>query len=283
MKITNLSQIPFDTIFKAFNQAFADYEMQLNRTQLQAMLLRRGFQPNLSFAALEGSEIVAFTLNGIGIFNGIPTAYDSGTGTLKEYRGQGLATKVFEYSIPYLKEAHIAQYLLEVLQHNTKAVSVYRNLGFEVTREFYYFIKKNEDIHNALKTIDFNFSIQQIEFEEIFQLTDFWDFHPSWQNSFESIERAREDCIFLGAFSEKQLIGYGIFEPSSGDIAQIAVNKQYRRKGAASLLIQEMLKLNKSDVIKVVNTDLLCHSIMDFLKMKNIEATGKQFEMIKHI
>jgi ribosomal protein S18 acetylase RimI-like enzyme len=108
------------------------------------MLKRRGFNPDLSFAAFDNNEIVSFTFNGIGNFNGIPTAYDTGTGTLKSHRGKGLATQIFEYSIPYLREAGIRQYLLEVLQHNTKAVSVYKNLGFKTSREFNYFAQKNE-------------------------------------------------------------------------------------------------------------------------------------------
>ena len=57
--------------------------MQLNAEQLRAMLTRRGFDPTLSFAAFDGAQIAAFTLNGIGNFNGVPTAYDTGTGTLK--------------------------------------------------------------------------------------------------------------------------------------------------------------------------------------------------------
>ena len=149
MEIKSLAKTDFDTIFKAFNQAFADYEIKINDVQLKAMLKRRGYHPELSFAAFDGNEIVAFTLNGIGNFNGVSTAYDTGTGTLKAYRGQGLATKIFEHSIPHLKEANIGQYLLEVLQHNTKAVSVYRNLGFEVSREFHYFMQKNEEIGRA--------------------------------------------------------------------------------------------------------------------------------------
>ena len=154
MKIKSLGKISFNTIFKAFNQAFADYEVQLNNAQLQTMLKRRGFNPELSFAAFDRDEIIAFTLNGTGNFNGIPTAYDTGTGTLKDYRGKGLATKIFEYSIPYLKKRNIEQYLLEVLQHNIKAVSVYKHLGFEVTREFNYFIQKNEEINNKTRTFN---------------------------------------------------------------------------------------------------------------------------------
>ena len=143
MTLKSLTKTNFDTIYQAFSLAFADYEFQRNKEELQTMLKRRRFNPDLSFAAFDGDEIVAFTLNGIGVFNGISTAYDTGTGTLKEYRGKGLATKIFEYSIPSFKERNIKQYLLEVLQHYTIAVSVYRNLGFETTREFNYYVCEN--------------------------------------------------------------------------------------------------------------------------------------------
>ena len=101
MEIKSLENTCFGTLFEAFGQAFADYEVQLDETQLRRMLRRRGFDPRLSFAAFDGERIAAFTLNGTGNFNGLPTAYDTGTGTLEAYRGQGLAAKVFEHSIPY--------------------------------------------------------------------------------------------------------------------------------------------------------------------------------------
>jgi len=283
MQLKSLAKTDVGTMYKAFNRAFADYEMQLNEAQLQTMLKRRGFNPDLSFAAFDNGEIVSFTLNGIGNFNGMPTAYDTGTGTLKAHRGKGLATQIFEYSIPYLKDAGIKQYLLEVLQHNTKAVSVYRNLGFETVREFNYFVQKNEDIHLEITNIDIKYSIQQIDTERFNAISDFWDFYPSWQNSFESIQRTKEDFVSLGVFIENKLVGYCVFEPVSGDITQIAVDKPFRRKGIASLLFREIIELNKNEVIKIVNTDISCRSTTDFLKGKNIAVTGKQFEMIKKL
>ena len=96
MEIKSLSNISFDELFGAFEQAFADYEIQLNKAELMTMLKRRGFNPELSFAVFDGDKIVSFTCNGIGDFNGTPTAYDTGTGTLKDYRGRGLATRIFE-------------------------------------------------------------------------------------------------------------------------------------------------------------------------------------------
>lgn len=283
MEIKSLGRIDFKTIFAAFSNAFADYDIQLNADELKTMWKRRGFNPDLSFAAFEGENIVAFTLNGIGNFNGTKMAYDTGTGTLKEYRGQGLATKIFEYSIPFLKEANINHYLLEVLQHNTKAVSVYQKIGFKVTREFNYFVWKNEELKNEIKKSAILYSVKPFSINEYDSISEFWDFYPSWQNSFESIQRASEDFINLGVFADKKLIGYCIFEPNSGDITQIAVDKAHRRNGIASLLLHKVSKLNKHIETKLINADITCSSIVDFLKAKDIDIKGKQFEMIKEI
>lgn len=283
MEIKSLEKIDFETIFKAFKQAFADYEIQMNAEKLKRMLKRRGYDSSLSFAVFEGEIILAFTLNGIGYFNGIKIAYDTGTGTLKEHRGKGLASKIFEYSIPYLREANITQYLLEVLQHNTRAISVYRNIGFEVTRELNYFIWKNEEVNNDIENIEIPCSIEKIDMEKQHFLSDFWDFYPSWQNSFESIQRTKEDFISLGAFINRKLVGYCVFEADSGDIAQIAVDKPFRRKGIGSLLLHETSKFNKVAKTRLINTDSSCNSIIDFLKAKNICLSGKQYEMIKRI
>ncbi len=283
MEIRSLGNTSFDELFEAFERAFADYEMQLDKAEHVAMLKRRGFDPKLSFAAFDGDKIVSFTCNGIGDFHGIPMAYDTGTGTLKDYRGRGLATRIFEYSIPYLREAGIKEYLLEVLQHNTGAVSVYRKLGFEVTREFYYFRPENGQINREVKAIDFPYSLQPIDINEYEAIPGFWDFKPSWQNSFDAINRAPEDFVCLGVFTEGRLVGYGVFEPMSRDVTQIAVDKEYRRKGIGSLLFQKMLECNKYNSVKIVNTDVACDSMTAFLKSRNIEPTGKQFEMIKKL
>lgn len=283
MEIRSLRETDLHTLFIAFSEAFADYDVQLNEEELRRMWTRRGFNPELSFAAFVGHNIVAFTLNGIGIFNDVKMAYDTGTGTLKAYRGQGLATQIFNYSTPYLKKANIHHYLLEVLQHNTQAVSVYRKIGFNVTREFNYFVWNNADLKNELITSNHNYIIQPFNSNHYHTISTFWDFQPSWQNSFESIQRANHDFIHLGAFFNSELIGYCIFEPSSGDITQLAVKKEHRRQGVASLLLHEVCKWNKCTTTKLINANVTCDSITGFLKAKNIEVTGKQFEMIKNI
>ena len=284
MEIKSLARTGFDIILQAYEQAFADYEVQQDKEQLRRMLKRRGFDPNLSFAAFEDSSIVAFTLNGIGYYNGAPTAYDTGTGTLEHYRGKGLATSIFEYSVPYLREANIKQYLLEVLQHNAKAISVYRNLGFETTRELNYFMQEKDKINNCVGNSGSLYSVKPIGIDEYNSISaSFSDFKPSWQNSPEAVKRASEDFVSMGAFNGNELIGYCIFEPVSGDVTQIAVDKKFRNKGVGSLLFNEVMSLNKSNLVKIINTDASDHAVTAFLKSKNIPVKGKQFEMIKTI
>jgi len=280
MKIQSLKNTSFDIIYRAFSKAFSEYEVQINSDQLQAMLKRRGYNPELSFAAFDNDDIVAFTLNGTGIYNGISTAYDTGTGTMKEYRGQGLATKVFEFSIPFLKESNIEQYLLEVLQHNTKAVSVYRNLGFETTREFNYFVQQN-DLITQNTNITISCAIEQTTGEILHKVSAFHDFEPSWQNSTEAILRSVDNFIFLGAYVNNDIVGYCVCEPASGDITRLAVDEHFRRNGIASELLKNAIGQSKHHSLKVVNTDIHCSSITGFLLSKNIELKGKQFEMIR--
>ena len=282
-KITSLENLGFSDLYIAFNKAFQDYEIQFNKNDLKVLLQRRGFVPELSFGAFEGDKLIAFTFNGIGFYNGVKTAYDTGTGTIKEYRGQGLATKIFEYSLPFLKKANVSQYLLEVLQHNTKAVSVYKKIGFEVSREFNYFICKNEELQINPSSKNKDFEIIKIGLNQCISMIDFWDFIPAWQNSFDSITRKPDDFIIVGATIRNQVVGYCIFDPKSGDITQIAVNKKHRRKGIASLLLEDVLRYNQHSSVKAINTEVGCKSINDFLQSVGISITGKLFEMIKQL
>jgi len=281
--IKSFKGISFNALFEAFNEAFLDYEVQLNKIELQSMLHRRGFVPELSFGAFKEDKIIAFTLNGIGFFNGVKTAYDTGTGTLKEYRGQGLASKIFSHSIPFLKDAGVSQYLLEVLQHNAKAVSIYKKLGFEVSREFNYFLRNNGNMKFCSKIANPAYKVKRMDLSQAESLSEFCDFNPSWQNSFESIFRKTDDFKAIGMFNDHKPLGYCILETISGDITQIAVDRKYRRKGIGTQLIKEILKYNLHDSVKIINTEVDCESITGFLQSNSIPLCGKQFEMLKQL
>jgi len=278
MEIINLEHIDFDTLFHGFEKAFSDYEIHFEKEEVRSMLKRRGYNPKLSFTVFENGEMVAFTLNGTGTFNGIPTAYDTGTGTVKEYRGQNLAGKIFNHSIPFIKKAGIRQYLLEVLQNNRKAISVYHRMNFKVTREFDCFRQTIELIDKRNGNSDC--SIKQVDTDAIRQTQDYCDFSPSWQNSIDSIERGISDLMCLGAFLNGKMVGHCVFDKHTGDLTQIAVQSVHRRKGIASRLLHEAMERMKTDFIKVLNINSDNHTMRKFLESKNIPLANKQFEMI---
>jgi len=283
MEIKSLENIELNTLYEAFGEAFKDYEIKITKSELFTMLKRRGFVPELSFGAFDNGKLVSFTFNGIGFYNNIKTAYDTGTGTIDVYRGKGLATQIFEFSLPYLKKSGIENYLLEVLQHNTKAVSVYKKLGFAVSREFNYFFQDIEKIKLRDSKPLSNYTIKLMDSHDPETMEKFMDFIPSWQNTFDSVSRNFEDFKILGAFKEMELVGYGILEPKSGDITQIAISKTHRKKGIATQLVKEILKHNQYKSLKVINTPVENESITKFLESLNIPLAGKQYEMIKKV
>lgn len=270
-------------LFNTWNDAFSGYARTWTKAELENDLARRGYMPGLSFGAFDGAKLVAFTLNGIGEFNKIKTAYDTGTGTIEAYRGKGLATKIFQYSLPLLKEAGAKQYLLEVLKQNETAISVYTKLGFSITREFNYFLQDNDKIKRKLTDESCNF--RRIELYQLINAgtEQMQDFHPSWQNSFDALLKMPDGFKTVGAFDGNELTGYGIIEPATGDIPQFAVSRERRRQGIGSSILKELLKYNDLHSVKIVNTDASYEGITAFLEANNIPQRGMQLEMIKPV
>lgn len=281
MEIKSLAHTGFDTLAEAFSAAFADYEVRFDRSELKRMLKRRGFDPSLSFAAFDGPRIVSFTLNGIGRYDGIRTAYDTGTGTLPAWRGQGLSAAIFRHSLPFLREAGVCRYLLEVLCHNAPAVSVYRKMGFGVSREFLCFRFGKAQITDC-RPVDSPcaYAIRPLELATFDPPAGFEDFLPSWQNSAGSVARSPEDFVALGTFDGDRLVGYGILDPTSGDLTRIGVDRRDRRQGIGSALLAAMARRADSDALKVINVDTACTSLSGFLAHWGILPASRQFEMV---
>ena len=176
-EIRPLAETSFDDIFMAWEDSFRDYERTRTKEELRKMLSRRGFAPALSFGAFDEQQLVSFTLNAFGTHNGVNTAYDTGTGTIKSHRGKELSTKIFMESLPYLKQAGTRQYLLEVLQHNKAAVSIYTNIGFRVSREFNYFISNMENSSLKGSAMQARYRLIDIDLNSKVEMMCMWDWY----------------------------------------------------------------------------------------------------------
>ena len=112
--------------------------------------------------------------------------------------------------------------------------------GFEVVRNF--------DVFRA-EVANISFSENQIKFEtkkvdkpdwKLFKT--FWDIYPSWQNSIDSVKRTIDDFEIFAAFDKEKCIGYLILETNTGDVPQLSIHKDYRRKGIGSSLIKKAIE-----------------------------------------
>ncbi|MFC2101664.1 hypothetical protein ACFLS7_01570 [Bacteroidota bacterium] len=88
-----------------------------------------------------------------------------------------------------MKATNVTQYLLEVIRTNTGAFKLYRKAGFQVTREFDYYVSLKSEVALYPLEIKEEYQIKRTHDPDWNTYQTFWDILPSWQNSIASINR----------------------------------------------------------------------------------------------
>lgn len=278
MEFKTLENTALETVHEAFVDAFSDYQVKMDLPfwKFQNMMKRRGFTPELSMGAFSEERLVGFVLNGYRIHGGKRTVYDMGTGVVKDFRRQGITTRILKELEVLLKENHVEQYLLEVLQVNTSAFELYQKQGFQITRGLNCY-KLSKDLASLEKKHEvIRIKTEQWEFE-----TSFWDYMPSWQNSTDSIHALEEAFSYAQVFEGEELVGYGVIDTLTGDIPQLAVKKTHRRKGIGSSILKDLLEQTEAKQGVFLNVEDTMESVIAFLMKSGAENTVDQYEMIK--
>lgn len=275
-----LENTSIETLHEAFVNAFSDYQVKIDLPlwKLQQMLKRRGYAAEISMGAFVGDKLVGFVLNGFRDWNGESTVYDTGTGVIGEYRKQGITSSMLSNIRALLNEKCVEQYLLEVIQTNTNAVNLYKKQGFEVVRDFACFIL-DKSKYKPVKTYTVE-HVDRFSAADWEQYKSFWDFYPSWQNSIDSIKTMPDNFIYSVVRIDNNAAGYGIIEKKTGDIPQIAVNKEYRHKGIAGSILADLIENTDSQRICCLNVDDTSKDTKDFLLKSGFNNYISQYEMV---
>lgn len=278
-----LENTNIEMIYQTFVSAFSDYKVKIDLPlwKFQQMLQRRGYVSQISIGAFKNEELVGFVLNGFRNWNGNSTVYDIGTGVIGEYRKQGITSTMLLSIRELIKEKEVEQYLLEVIQSNTSAIELYKKQGFEVIRNFACFqLDKNK--YRTMITYKVE-HVDRMNSTNWKQLMELWDFTPSWQNSIDSINAASDAFIYSIIRFDDVIVGYGIIDKKTGDIPQIAVNKNYRRKGIGRSIVTDLLKNTETHKVSVLNVDDTSKATKDFLFELGFEYIIGQYEMISKL
>lgn len=278
IKFKTLEGIDIETLHKAFLNAFKDYQvnMEIPLSKFNDLLISRGYNSEISMGAFENGDLIGFVFNGLRKWNEKPTAYDTGTGVISEYRKQGITSNLMLNIKDLLKSKGIHQYLLEVIKTNTNALELYKKQGFEIVREFEcYRIEKN----NFEASEDYIIFQKQIYHDDYNQFSELWDFNPSWQNSIDSIGAKKDKLYCINVKLNDEVVGYGIIDKITGDIPQLAVHRNYRRRGIAKSIINDLIINTDSNKISVLNVDKNS-TMAHFLHNLSFEHFIDQYEMM---
>jgi hypothetical protein len=150
--------------------------------------VKNGVHYDCSVGVFDGSRLVGVTLVGLDDWQGRPAAFDAGTGIIPDYRGQGIAGKMFDFATPKLRDRGVQKFLLEVLQVNKPAIKAYRAAGFSINRELDCF-DLNLDEFTCGAEAGVAFEINPVDITTVLSLRGHLDWTPSWETSYAAIER----------------------------------------------------------------------------------------------
>ena len=252
--------------------------MRMSQQQFEQRLVRDGVQLEISAGAFDGSRMIGFYMNASGAWLGQQTAYDAGTGVVPDSRRQGVATELFDFMAPRLKQVAFTQYLLEVLSNNHSAVALYKRLGFNNTRQLAVF-RRPEPLpftqDGSIRRID------EIDWE-LFK--SFWDGYPSWQNSIDAAKRIAAERIVAGAYVAERCVGYGIAFKPAASLMQLAVAPAFRRRGIGSRILSALQReVSATESLKVNNVDKELKGTLAFFEANGFKMVLEQEEMLKSL
>lgn len=273
----SLENIEISNIHEAFLNAFSDYvvPMKISLEQFQRLLIRRGYQAKNSVGVFQDDQLVGFVLTSTRQWQSTPTTYVIGLGLSPEHRGHGLAKALMQQATLY-NESHTQQFLLEVITSNQPALKLYQSLGYQIGRELLCFSILKTDLIPSLAN---HVAIEISQHAPDYDLSNFWDKHTSWQYSKDTLATEPNHFIYATAYIDQNLVGYGVIDPISGDIYQLAVHPEHRRQGIACSILSTLCQQTESPKIGYSNIDANNHSMIAFLQKQQFKLMISQYEM----
>ncbi len=262
----------FQDLHQAFCHAFSNYKVDLNLTEREfdiRLHQKLNIDYSLSAGTFDGEQMIGFILHTSNDYEGIPTAFNGGTGVIPGFRNQRTGEELYDFLLPKIAEKSIPRILLEVIDTNEQAIRLYEKIGFSFRRKFLCF--KLEDPSFFLDVED---ETTEGSTEHINE--DFADFEPSFIDSKNQLIKGNETVLL--AKSQNDVIGYIVFQPIFGRISQIAISPSHRRAGVGKTLIKGVLnRTNKK--LTVINVPENEFGFQQFLSKCGFENQINQFEM----
>src|SRR5690349_9749272 len=109
-----LGEEHFAKLYATFTEAFSDYvyPFALTEGQFRNHLILNGVDLSRTAGCFVDGRLVGFSLNGFGEWEGLPTAYDAGSGVIPSHRRRHICESMFEMMLPVFRTDGIKQFQL---------------------------------------------------------------------------------------------------------------------------------------------------------------------------
>lgn len=278
IQIRQLKDTDIISLHAAFNLAFSTYDvpLQLSRPDFERRLWKKlHCSTEQSWVATLNNHLLGFVLHTRVTNHDGHALYNGGTGVIPEFRGQGIARKLYKTSIDFaIKDQSTKSIFLEYISGNTIAKQLYSSLGFEATRS----LKCFKGDHISIKRANRNCQLKIVKTFNPEKYLGFCDYVPTIGDSNEQIIYNLENELILEAHVDG-LAGYVIFQPDIGRISQLAVSGSHRRSGIGSALIKRVCNMSKNRFITFMNIPSTEQGMLQFLTSLGFRNEVDQVEM----
>lgn len=269
LTIQDLASTSIEKIVQCFLQSFEGYFVPLPQEigYWQARFSASGVDYSLSFGVFDDEHLVAFIIHCVGVEEGKKIVFNTGTGVLPAYRGQGLIDRLYAHAIPVLIERGCSTARLEVIDQNARAIRVYKRIGMRIKRRLKCYQGAFSDHplpEVRLEKSQFGWVSQQFRSSEKY----------SWDHTLETLSRAENqfDVMRVMANRQDELIGYFILDRAKGHLAQLEVmHNQWDELFSGIRQLTTTIKINNIDSCRT--------SLIEWLEKAGIPNVIDQYEM----
>ncbi len=275
MDLRSLENISVSTLSKALNEAFAEYYLPLQFSELelsQKMKIDRN-DASLSVGVFDQGELVAFILHGIDRVKHRLVVHNGGTGVLKKYRGRGLTQKMYAYILPKLQTMGVDELVLEVLTQNKPAIQSYQKIGFNTSRLLNGYTG-TVSVQSELPPVIIQRAVS-VNWE---RFANVQEVDCSWQFSNQALQQMGSELVVLDAFLEKRWTGCVLYNSTKKQVCQIVVHPTYRRQGVASALLSHIATHFDANC-SAINIDASHTALSAFYISSGLKLRFQQLEM----
>lgn len=258
MEIKTLKDTSLEAIHASFIKAFSDYQepMEMSLESFVSMMGRYSLDLSLSVGAFIDECLVSFILVG----RRGNRVYDSGTATIREFRRQGIASKLFEYQMQILTKNDISEYILECIDTNEKAMKLYESKGFSVIRHL--------DCYRVSKIESKDMEIEEASLQEAAEIEASMPYKPSWQNSYLSYQK--DASYHLYKVGETSVVA-----SERGSVSLINADDI----DSCIAILSHALKKSQTGGLRMINIDRENTKIKKLMEKIGAELFASQVEM----